>query len=96
MVEMMYRSNIIALIGGGKSPKYESNKLMLWDDHKTKNIREIAYKSDIKSVHIKSDRIAVALETKVYLYNFADLKLLEHIETCPNPIGLCSLNTEGD
>ena len=32
-------------------------------------------------------RIVVVLEHKVYVYNFADLKLVDHIETIANPKG---------
>jgi len=31
------------------------------------------------------------LEYKIYVYNFADLKLVDHIETTANPKGLCAL-----
>jgi WD40 repeat protein len=33
----------------------------------------------------------VVLEYKIYVYNFADLKLVDHIETTANPKGLCAL-----
>lgn len=54
------------------------------------------FRSDVKAVKLKADRVIVVLETKIYVHNFADLKLLETIDTCPNPLGLCSINTDGD
>jgi len=32
IVEMLYRTNIIALVGAGDSTKYTHQKVMLWDD----------------------------------------------------------------
>ena len=33
----------------------------------------------------------VVLEKKIYVYNFADLKLVDHIETTTNTKGICAL-----
>lgn len=69
----------MALVGGGKSPKYQTNKLMLYDDHRVKCIGEMSFRTDVKAVKLKADRIVVVLENKIFVYNFSDLKLLEHI-----------------
>jgi WD repeat-containing protein 45 len=40
-------------------------------------------------------RVVVVLESRVYVYNFADLRLIDAIDTCSNPKGLCALNPDG-
>jgi hypothetical protein len=32
IVEMVHKTNIFAIVGGGKTPRYPKNKLMIWDD----------------------------------------------------------------
>lgn len=85
---MLYRCNILALVGGGNSPKYPSNKVMLWDDHQSKCIAELSFRTDVKGVRLKADKIIVVVESKIYVYNFSDIKLLDSIETAKNPKGI--------
>ena len=56
MVEMLYGSNVMALVGGGKSPKWPTNKVMLWDDHQAKCIGEMAFSGEIKNVKLRKDK----------------------------------------
>lgn len=45
---------------------------------------------------MRRDRIVVALEHKVLVYNFSDLRLVHSIETQSNPLGLIALSAAQD
>ncbi|XP_054803054.1 autophagy-related protein 18a-like [Prosopis cineraria] len=95
-VEMLFRCNILALIGGGPRPQYPPNKVMIWDDHEGRCIGELSFRAPVRGVRLRRDRIIVAMEHKIFVYNFADLKLLHQIETLANPKGLCEVSQLAD
>ena len=94
MVEMLFRCNIFALVGGGTHPKFPNNKVLLWDDNQQKCIGELSYKSPVKNVKLRKDKIIVVLEERIYVYNFSDLRLVDAIDTYINPKGLCSVSAD--
>ena len=92
LIEMLNRSNIVALIGGGKSPRYSANKLVLWDDHKQKEISEMRFMSSVRNVKMKKDRIFAVTEDKIYVFNFNTLELIDTLETKNNKKGIISIS----
>ncbi|KAK3441609.1 hypothetical protein EUGRSUZ_B01927 [Eucalyptus grandis] len=86
---MLFRCNILALVGGRSNAICPVNKVMIWDDHQSQCIGEISLRSEVKSVELQRHHIVVILMQKIYVYKFADLKLLHQIETTANPKGLC-------
>lgn len=56
MVEMLFRCNILALVGGGQDPAFLKNKVILWDDNQSAPIGELTFKSDVRTVKMRRDK----------------------------------------
>ncbi|PHH91671.1 hypothetical protein CDD83_10756 [Cordyceps sp. RAO-2017] len=93
LVQMMGKTNYLALVGGGRSPKFAMNKAIIWDDMKGKVALDIAALSTIRGVRLGRERIVVVLHNSVRIYSFAKPPDLMHVyETADNSLGLCCLS----
>ena len=82
IIEMLNSSNILALVGGGKYPKYNKNKVIVWDDYEQKVVSELKFTNSIINVKLKNDKIFIVLEKKIFVFNletFEILKVLIHV-----------------
>lgn len=64
---------------------------MIWDDHQSRCIGELSFRSDVKAVRLRRDRVVVVLTQRIYVYRFSDLHLLDRINTIRNDQGLVAL-----
>ncbi|RLN88010.1 hypothetical protein BBJ28_00003879 [Nothophytophthora sp. Chile5] len=83
IVEMLFRCNILAIVGGGRNPRYPPNKVRSCASNR---FCEMQTNSPLVCISV-----VVVLQNKIYVYNFSDLKLVDHVETIANPKGLCAL-----
>ncbi|KAI1504866.1 WD40-repeat-containing domain protein [Biscogniauxia marginata] len=92
LVQMMGNANYLALVGGGRSPKFPQNKVIIWDDSKGKVALEIATLTAVRGVQISKTRVVVVLQNSVRVYAFEKPpKPLAKYETADNLLGLCCL-----
>ena len=66
-------------------------QVMIWDDHQSRCIGELSFRSDVKAVRLRRDRVVVVLTQRIYVYRFSDLHLLDRINTIRNDQGLVAL-----
>jgi WD repeat-containing protein 45 len=93
LVEMLFRCNLMALVGGGPNPHGAPHRVLIWDDHIPKEIGELSFRQVVLQVKLRKDAIAVALRDRVYVYQLADLSLRDKIYTADNAHGLLTLST---
>ncbi|OAQ60029.1 phosphatidylinositol 3,5-bisphosphate-binding protein [Pochonia chlamydosporia 170] len=95
LVQMMGMTNYLALVGGGKSPKFAMNRAVIWDDMKGKVALEISALSSVRGVQLGRERIVVVLQNSIRVYSFSKPPNLLHVyETADNLLGLCSLSSK--
>lgn len=49
-------------------------QVMIWDDHQSRNIGELSFRSEVKAVKLRRDRYVFALET-LFIVDNAHLRL---------------------
>eukprot|EP00050_Salpingoeca_kvevrii_P006811 m.291865 g.291865 ORF g.291865 m.291865 type:complete len:369 (+) comp12528_c0_seq1:227-1333(+) len=95
--EMLYRCNYVALVGGGRVPKYSTNKVVLWNEATQEVVFELAFKSQVKAVRLRHDRLIVVLATRVHVYTLEQPpQPLAVFQTCDNPRGLAAFCADPD
>ncbi|XP_054717618.1 WD repeat domain phosphoinositide-interacting protein 4-like [Uloborus diversus] len=91
--EMLYRTNLLAIVGGGRKQKFAENAVLLWDDLAQKFVAEFTFSSPVLSLRMRRDRLFVAQRTQIHVFCFPNnpAKLFT-FDTGVNPRGLCEVS----
>jgi len=87
---MLYKTNILALVGGGIYPKFSLDKITIWDDHQGKIISQVRFNSEVIKLKIRKDVIIGVVQDRIYILNLITLETIDSIETYNNPKGIIS------
>jgi len=55
IVEILYNTNLIALVSGGKYPKYSENRVLIWDEIQSSIICEMTFNYPIKILKLNRE-----------------------------------------
>lgn len=84
----LHTSSLLFLLGGGRSPRYPPNKVILWDDATGSEVAELEFRERVRGIACRRGWAAIALRRRVVLFEVSD-RLVRHGEydTCDNPRG---------
>ena len=91
-IEMFKKTNILALVGGGKIPCFPPNKLIIWDDHQGKIISNLRFNDNILNVRLRNDKIISILQKKIYIFNLNTLETISILDSFSNPTGIIGIS----
>ena len=94
MVIMLYRTNILALVGSDNNMNHKRSKLVIWDDHQKKPLSELKFNQNIMNVKLRKDKIIVVCRDKIYVFNLSTFKNMDIIETGDNSHGIVGVSYE--
>ena len=90
--ELSYRSNLLALVGGGKIPKFNSKKVVIYNDLEECIESEYKFATPVLNVKFKKNYIFIVCEKKIYVFNTITSQNIDTFDTIDNKRGIIAVN----
>jgi WD repeat-containing protein 45 len=89
----LHTSSLLFLIGGGRSPLYAPNKVILWDDAVGAEVAELEFRERVRGLACRRGWLAVALRRRVVLFEVGhQVSRSAEWDTSDNPRGTYLIN----
>ena len=92
IVEMLYNTNLLALVGGGKIPKFTSKKVVIYNDLEDCIESEFKFATPVLNVKFKKNIIFIVCEKKIYVFNLTTSQNIDTFDTITNKKGMIAVN----
>merc|ERR1719242_1362588 len=93
MAEMLYKTNLVAMVAGGRRAKYADNTVMVYDDLSSKMVLEFTCPDPVLAVRMKKDNLVAVCRNKIHVFSFPNnARKLFSVDTRDNPLGLCEVS----
>ncbi|KAK0468336.1 WD40-repeat-containing domain protein [Desarmillaria tabescens] len=90
----LHTSSLLFLLGGGRSPLYPPNKVVLWDDAIGCEVAELEFRERVRGLACRRGWLSVALRRRVVVFEVGErVTRYGEWDTCDNPKGLVALAT---
>ena len=93
---MLYRTNILALVGSDNNVNNKRSKLIIWDDRQKKSLSELKFNQNIMNVKLTKEKIIIVCRDKIYVFNLSTFKNMDIIETGDNSHGIVSVSYDSE
>ncbi|KAF9055219.1 hypothetical protein BDZ89DRAFT_1087911 [Hymenopellis radicata] len=90
----LHTSSLLFLVGGGRSPLYPPNKVIIWNDHLGCEVAELEFRERVRGLACRRGWLSVALRRRVVVFEIGErVTRFGEWETCDNPKGLVAIAT---
>jgi len=93
LVDILFHSNIFALVGGGPNPAYPPNRVMIWEDQRKQCIAQVDCPKNVRAVRLHKNLVIVVLEDQVRVYDH-NLSEIFSRDTAYNPKGIYAVSPD--
>ena len=84
----LHTSSLLFLVGGGRSPRYPPNKVILWNDALAQEVAELEFREKVRGLACRRGWLAVALRRRVVVFQIEETVVrYGEWDTCDNPRG---------
>ncbi|KAF9058023.1 SVP1-like protein 2 [Panaeolus papilionaceus] len=94
IVQPMHSCNLVFLVGGGRSPLYPPNKVVVWNETLGREVAELEFRERVRGLACRRGWLCVALRWRVVAFQVGEsISRFQEWDTFENPRGLLALAT---